>query len=493
MKAPPLNLQSTIDGLPHRTEPYWNTLEFCRHLGLQKRVNEPAYWVARIRTKKQTYLQHRLASLSEVPDFAKAVDLANEWFSDPAISKVASPSYPVGINCELKYEKTVSGFTIGDAMKDYVEWKRIAAAKTHYVTNLSLINHHIIPRLGDVLASDLTSRLFTDFCRDVLETPPKRGNQRLGPKVPIDQLDHEALRKRKQTLNTLVGILRLALRMAWENNEIESDRAWRCLRRVPNIEVPRHYFLNRSECRALMAACRPDLRKLVAGALFSGCRVSELADLHVRDVGNQVFGIYVAPLKSYRGRYVILPEEGMSFFLDQCAGKSPGDLVFVDQNERKWAGCHRHIFKRAVRRAGLPESFVFHGLRHTYASQLVQAGMPLAIIARQLGHSNTDSVSRTYGHLSCVSIEMELSARFARLTEPTQHDERLSSLRRSIKLSGDDGLGGVASQRRNSGLGTGPLVAELLELEARGRRVLQMSVHSRPKDTEQNLGRANQV
>jgi integrase len=83
------------------------------------------------------------------------------------------------------------------------------------------------------------------------------------------------------------------------------------------------------------------------------------------------------------------------------------------QSRRAWDSNHKHLFRAAVRASGLPEGFVFHGLRHTYASQLVQAGTPLVIEARQLGHSNTDTFSRTYGHLSCDTNAADLARRFA--------------------------------------------------------------------------------
>ena len=105
------------------------------------------------------------------------------------------------------------------------------------------------------------------------------------------------------------------------------------------------------------------------------------------------------------------------FFREQCKGKNPDDHVFLMQSGRRWNGNHKALFREAVIQSGLPANFVFHGLRHTYASQLGQAGTPLAIVARQLGHANTDTVSRTYGHLSCISIERELSQRFASIEE----------------------------------------------------------------------------
>jgi integrase len=42
----------------------------------------------------------------------------------------------------------------------------------------------------------------------------------------------------------------------------------------------------------------------------------------------------------------------------------------------------------------------FHELRHTYASMLVEAGIPLFVVAHQLGHANTKMVEKHYGHLA---------------------------------------------------------------------------------------------
>ena len=434
--APALSCPENILQLPERRSPYWNTIEYCRHIGVEKLPSGQCHWMARIRRKDGNYRQIRLCKLAPIHadglEYDQALVLAKNWFMKPEILSVASEPYPIGVNTKLKYKKTSGRFTVGDAMHGFVEWKRIAAARTYFETTLSLINHHIIPRLGDVPVDDLNQSVFTQFCVDILESPPKRGNRFQGSKLPVQDLDHERLRKRKKTLNTIIGILRSAIEMSWENGDVESERSWRRLRRLPHADTPRQFFLTRAQAKRLIAACRPDLALLVQGALYSGCRVSELAQLRARDVGGHVFGIYVAPMKSYRGRYVILPTEGMSFFLDRIEGLDDEDLVFRMTSGRSWAGSHKHLFKDAVRGARLPERFVFHGLRHTYASQLVQAGTPLAIVAKQLGHSNTDTVSRTYGHLCCDAIETEIEHRFAPL-QRKRRDERLRELRLALQ------------------------------------------------------------
>ena len=436
---PDLRSQKVIENLPSRKAPYWHTLEYCRHVGIEKALSKPAHWVARVRRKDGGYTQARLAPLrnsdNTIKSFDEAVNLAQQWFESDEVATMASTPFPIGVTQELRYTKSRPEFTVGDALKDYIEWKRIAATKAHFETNLSLINYHLIPRFGDLPATELNSRVVTAFCRDVLETPPKRGNQELGPRIQMENPDGEALRKRKKTVNTLIGILRLAMRMAWENGEIESDRVWRCIRRLPNTDLPRHIFLSRPQCRALLDVCRPDLRDLVKASLYSGCRVSELARMQVEDVGAGVFGIYVRPSKNGRARYVVQSKEGMSFFLHATRARKQDDLLFRMESGNQWRGGHKHLFKAAVREAGLPDSFVFHGLRHTYASQLVQAGTPLAVVAKQLGHASTDTVSRTYGHLCCESIEAHVERGFAPLDEEADvNDERLDALREAISL-----------------------------------------------------------
>ena len=121
----------------------------------------------------------------------------------------------------------------------------------------------------------------------------------------------------------------------------------------------------------------------------------------------------------------------MIFFLSLCHGLYPREPLFKRDSGRPWRGSHKHLFKAAVRAAGLPEAFTFHGLRHTYASQLVQAGTPLLVIAEQLGHANTTTVSRTYGHLAPQIREAEVRQRFS----PLDPEHAVAALRDTAALS----------------------------------------------------------
>jgi integrase len=398
--------------------------------------------VARFRTKDRKYKQHRLDDADREEfgglSYRDAVLAACAWFQRPENVSRAADAYPVGVRQSLIICPIGDVFSVGHALHDYIEWKRIAAAQSHFETNLSMINHHIIPRLSDIPLEAFNGLDLRRFARSVLESQPKRGTQQALPPRPISHLDEDALRKRKKTLNTLIGILRIAFQMAWENSRIESDRAWRCLRRVPNVERPRTLHLTRTECLALLSHCRPDLKRLVLGALYTGCRSTELLHLTVADVARDGYGVYVAPLKTYRPRFVFLPDEGMAFFLALCRDREPREPVFLRNDGHPWhPRNHRHLFKTAVRASTVPDEFTFHGLRHTYASQLIQAGTPLSVIAEQLGHANTTTVSRTYGHFAPQIREAEVRQRFAALVaefaDTAQcHAEALANLRTTL-------------------------------------------------------------
>lgn len=67
-------------------------------------------------------------------------------------------------------------------------------------------------------------------------------------------------------------------------------------------------------------------------------------------------------------------------------------------------GTPRQALERALQRAGLmepdgPAPVTFHGLRHTCASIMLARGVPLTIVARQLGHANPNITATIYAHL----------------------------------------------------------------------------------------------
>jgi integrase-like protein len=57
----------------------------------------------------------------------------------------------------------------------------------------------------------------------------------------------------------------------------------------------------------------------------------------------------------------------------------------------------------------------FHILRHTHGSHLAMSGVPMGVIAAQLGHADTRMTEKHYAHLAPSYVAQTIRANFPRL------------------------------------------------------------------------------
>ena len=227
-------------------------------------------------------------------------------------------------------------------------------------------------------------------------------------------LDQDVRRKRRITANDTFTDLRSALNMAFGDGHIESNAAWR------HVEIfqrashrARVDILTWEQAKRMVEIARPEFRRLILAALYTGCRITEIFKMRVGDLENSRAAIYVNPVKSYRGRTIALPDEGYQFFRSLAEGRN-NDCALVPRNgEWPWTtGYVATHFRPLCKAVGVPETFVFHSLRHTYASLLFRAGTPPIVVARQLGHLNMMTTIRTYAHVTDDFMDHEFRSRF---------------------------------------------------------------------------------
>ncbi len=183
-----------------------------------------------------------------------------------------------------------------------------------------------------------------------------------------------------------------------------SDEAWRRIKPFRGVEVPRQRFLSIKEAKALIAACSPPFANLVRAGLATGCRLGELLALKAEDFNRRQGSLHIAQSKSGHPRDVILSKRGRVLFARLTRAKDAEALIFPG-----WHGkAHVRPMRRAVTAAGLGDQVTFHTLRHTWASHAVMNGMPLGVVARNLGHRDTRMVEQVYGHLAGSYVVTEL-------------------------------------------------------------------------------------
>lgn len=416
--------EAEILGLPFREYPHWHALLRGRHIGVHRQDGRICNWVARTLKANGNYKQKCLGPALNLSKphigFNVAIERAFEWFETGQIKSLSTAARPKGRVTELAVCPIGQVYTVGHALRDYLIWTKMARSAGGHYNNLTLMNYHLVASFSSIPIEDFNGHDLQRLAVQVLETPPKRGFEEPLPRVSIDDLHTDEVRRRKRTFNSLVTILRMAFQYAWENGHLQNERSWKCLHRISVNHSPRTIFLTREECVRLLEACAPSLRDLVLAGLYTGCRVGELGNLRVGDVADKGFGIIVRAFKNSPSRFVFLPAEGMAFFLRCIEGKGPADHVFHSSKGKPWRRQHTLHFRTAVAVAQLPKEFVFHGLRHTYASDLIRNGASLDTAAKQLGHANTLTVMKTYGHFAEQVREQQVADCFSPLSAENQ-------------------------------------------------------------------------
>ena len=89
------------------------------------------------------------------------------------------------------------------------------------------------------------------------------------------------------------------------------------------------------------------------------------------------------------------------------------DLVFLRAEGKAWGTSHqKRPLDEASARAGISPAVTFHILRHTHGSHLAMNGVPMGVIAAQLGHADTRMTEKHYAHLAPSYVAQTIRANF---------------------------------------------------------------------------------
>jgi integrase len=395
VRNPKIDTRSARAKLPARREPYWTVISQGCALGYRKGA-KGGTWIARFRAGdgRQHYGPLGAADDARDPDglsvfeFAQAQERARTWFDQKAREQAGdfAPS-------DRLYTVAVA---LGDYRADYLRRGGKAADRLDWSAS-AWIN----PELGAIELARLTRARIVAWHQRIAETPARlRTKPGTLQKHRAADDSPEAVRRRRSTANRVLTILKAALNHAYREGKCASDDAWRTARAFREADAARLRYLSDDEARRLTNACPRDFRALTTGALLTGCRYGELAAMTVDDFNPDAGTLLVRSSKSGKPRHVVLTQEGHDFIAMLAAGKLGSARLFLRANGKPWSKSEQQRpVAAACEAAKIDPPVNFHGLRHTYASRLVMRGVPLAVIAAQLGHADTRMVEKHYGHL----------------------------------------------------------------------------------------------
>jgi integrase len=387
--------------LPVRRDPYWHLIAEGQHIGYRKGV-QGGTWIARIYDSANGRRFHSLGVADDtveadgalVLSFSQAQDAARTWF-------VALASADAG--------GVVGGpYSVSQAMEDYLADRQRIKRKRLERTR-GIIKAHILPSLGHIDVSKLTHGKVKTWRDGIAEAPPRVRTRQGAVQAyrNIEANDPEAMRKRQATANRILTVLKAALNFAHESRRVSSKAAWEAVKPFREVDLPKVRFLTPTEVTALTKACEPDFQVIVKAALLTGCRYGELTALRVDAFNVDSTSIFIEKSKVGGARHVALNDEGVAFFSQIGNGREPSSRVFVRANGKPWKTSEqKRPMDEACGKSNV-SGVTFHILRHTYASQAVMNGVPIAVVAEQLGHKDTRITERHYAHL-CRSYKQEI-------------------------------------------------------------------------------------
>jgi integrase len=276
----------------------------------------------------------------------------------------------------------------------------------------------VLPKLGHLLVERLTSEQIKRWHHDLASSGKgvrtKKQAEKLARRPP--PTSDEGRRKRRATANRVLTMLKAALNRAYNAGRIPSDAAWRKVKPFKQANAPVVRYLSGDESRRLVNACADDFRPLVQAALLTGCRYSELVNLICADFNRDSDTLTLRQTKGGRARHVVLTEEGRDLFTQWTAGRAGNERIFLRSDGHPWGASHQQRpLAAAARRARLSPAPTFHILRHTHASVLAMRGVPLGVIAAQLGHQDTRMTEKHYAHLAPNYVADTIRAHFPTL------------------------------------------------------------------------------
>lgn len=144
-----------------------------------------------------------------------------------------------------------------------------------------------------------------------------------------------------------------------------------------------------------------------------GLRVSEIVALKITDIDSKRMMVHIRCAKGKKDRYVPLPQSVLDLMRDYFRIYRPKDYLFEGMTGESYTvRSVQAVFKSAMNRARIKKPIGIHGLRHSYATHLLEAGTDMAFIQKLLGHRDmkTTMIYAKIGERNIRNIESPLDS-----------------------------------------------------------------------------------
>ena len=208
---------------------------------------------------------------------------------------------------------------------------------------------------------------------------------------------------RPATINKSLGTLKKACRLAYDRGLTPTNYGDQ-IKLLPEHNI-RTTSLTLEQVRALADCASQNVRAAIWIAVYTGCRRGEICGIKAADIGADAIILRSGNTKTEKHRAIpiIAPLRPWLPFL-------PLPITVYGLEKGFWA---------ARDRAGMPW-VTFHDLRRSCAVLMLQAGAPMHVISKLLGHSSTRVTEARYAHVQLDAVRAGLDAAFTPAVAPAR-------------------------------------------------------------------------
>ena len=136
-----------------------------------------------------------------------------------------------------------------------------------------------------------------------------------------------------------------------------------------------------------------------------GLRVSEIINLKVKDIDSERMQAFIEKSKGKKDRYINLPESILIQLRAYYIEFKPKTYLFEGQYGGPYSiRSAQQVFSDALKKAKINKKVGIHGLRHSFATHLMENGTDALFIQKLLGHNDIKTTLR-YVHVSKKDIK----------------------------------------------------------------------------------------
>lgn len=163
-------------------------------------------------------------------------------------------------------------------------------------------------------------------------------------------------------------------------------------------------MLTKSEIKKIFNATKNPKHLIMLQLCYGmGLRVSEIVNLKIEHINTEDMLVLISGAKGKKDRYTNLPESIVPLLKNYYKVYQPKDYLF----EGQYGGAYtvrsvQAVFKQAMKKANIDKNIGIHGLRHSYATHLIESGADIRFLQELLGH-NSLKTTQIYTHITDVS------------------------------------------------------------------------------------------